>query len=85
MAGNRGPGVGCPENNRIDEGEWALNDVQGPRRYMVGDRIIVELDLEHWTNLGKVFVAFAHETDPLTEVFSRPRRSGGTGDRHRQD
>ena len=36
---------------------------------MVGDRIVIELDLEHWTNLGRVFVAFTHETDPLTEIY----------------
>jgi hypothetical protein len=46
-----------------------LNDVQGPRQYMVGDRIVLELDLEHRTNLGRVFVAFTHETDPLTEIY----------------
>jgi hypothetical protein len=56
-------------NNRIDEGERALNDVQRPRRYMLGDRIVVELDLEHRMNLGRVFVAFHHETDPLTEFY----------------
>jgi hypothetical protein len=56
-------------NNRIDEGERALNDVQGPRRYMVGDRIVVELDLEHRMNLARIFVAFHHETDPLTEFY----------------
>ncbi len=58
-----------PGTNRIDEGERALNDVQGPRRYMVGDRIVVELDLEHRMNLGRVFVAFHHETDPMTEIY----------------
>jgi hypothetical protein len=36
---------------------------------MVGDRIVVELDLEHRTNLGRVFVAFTHDTDPLTELY----------------
>ena len=36
---------------------------------MVGDRIVLELDLEHRTNLGRVFVAFTHETDPLTEIY----------------
>jgi hypothetical protein len=56
-------------NNRIDEGERALNDLQEPRRYMVGDRIVVELDLEHRMNLARVFVAFHHETDPLTEFY----------------
>jgi hypothetical protein len=56
-------------NNRIDEGERALNDLQRPRRYMVGDRIVVELDLEHRMNLARVFVAFHHETDPLTEFY----------------
>ncbi|MDQ3636809.1 MAG: hypothetical protein M3426_02270 [Actinomycetota bacterium] len=46
-----------------------MNDDGGPRQYMVGDRIVVELDLEHRTNLGRVFVAFTHETDPLTELY----------------
>ncbi len=46
-----------------------MSDSQGPRRYMVGDRILLELDLEHRTNLGRVFVAFTHETDPLTEFY----------------
>ena len=46
-----------------------MNDDEGPRRYMVGDRVVVELDLEHRTNLGRVFVAFTHETDPLTELY----------------
>ncbi len=36
---------------------------------MVGDRIVVELDLEHQMNLARVFVAFHHETDPLTEFY----------------
>ncbi len=31
--------------------------------------IRVELDLEHRTNLGRVFVAFTNETDPLTEFY----------------
>ncbi len=49
---------------------------------MVGDRIVVELDLEHRTNLGRIFVAFTHETDPLTELyfeatsFPEERRAG---------
>jgi hypothetical protein len=51
---------------------------------MVGDRITVELDLEHRTNLGRIFVAFTHETDPLTELyfeatsFPEERRVGAT-------
>ena len=51
---------------------------------MVGDRIVVELDLEHRTNLGRIFVAFTHETDPLTELyfeatsFPDERRVGAT-------
>ena len=51
---------------------------------MVGDRVVVELDLEHRTNLGRVFVAFTHETDPLTELyfeatsFPEDRQAGGT-------
>ena len=66
------------------EGERALNDDGGPRQYMVGDRIVVELDLEHRTNLGRIFVAFTHETDPLTELyfeatsFPEERRVGAT-------
>ncbi|HLL56791.1 MAG TPA: hypothetical protein VK359_02595 [Rubrobacteraceae bacterium] len=55
--------------NRIEEGEWALSDGQGVRRYMAGDRILVELDLEYRANLGRVFVAFTHGTDPLTEFY----------------
>ncbi len=46
-----------------------MSNVQGPQRYMVGDIIRVELDLEHRTNLGRVFVAFTNETDPLTEFY----------------
>ncbi len=46
-----------------------MNDDGVPRQYMVGDRIVVELDLEHRTNLGRVFVAFTHDTDPLTELY----------------
>ena len=46
-----------------------MNDDGGPRQYMVGDRIVVELDLEHRTNLSRIFVAFTHETDPLTELY----------------
>lgn len=46
-----------------------MNDDGRPRQYMVGDRIVVELDLEHRTNLGRVFVAFTHDTDPLTELY----------------
>jgi len=53
----------------VDEGEWTLSDVQGSQRYMVGDIIRVELDLEHRTNLGRVFVAFTNQTDPLTEFY----------------
>ena len=61
-----------------------MNDDGGPRQYMVGDRIVVELDLEHRTNLGRIFVAFTHETDPLTELyfeatsFPEERRVGAT-------
>ncbi|MGH3088763.1 MAG: hypothetical protein ACRDSJ_15770 [Rubrobacteraceae bacterium] len=39
------------------------------RRYMAGDVIRVELDLEHRMNLSRVFAAFSHETDHLTEFF----------------
>ena len=37
---------------------------------MVGDRIVIELDLEHRTNLGRVFVAFTHETASRAARFS---------------
>jgi hypothetical protein len=53
----------------VDEGEWTLSDVQESQRYMVGDIIRVELDLEHRTNLSRVFVAFTNQTDPLTEFY----------------
>ena len=51
---------------------------------MVGDKIVVEVDLEHRANLGRIFVAFTHETDPLTELyfeatsFPEERRAGTT-------
>ena len=51
---------------------------------MVGDKIVVEVDLEHRANLGRIFVAFTHETDPLTELyfeatsFPEERRVGAT-------
>ena len=39
------------------------------RRYMAGDVIRMGLVLEHAANLSRVFVAFSHERDPLTEFY----------------
>ncbi len=39
------------------------------RRYMAGDVIRLELALEHAANLARVFVAFSHERDRLTEFY----------------
>ena len=44
-------------------------DDGGGRRYVAGDVIRVELTLEHAMNLARVFVAFSHERDPLTEFY----------------
>lgn len=41
----------------------------GGKRYVAGDVIRMELALEHSTNLARVFVAFSHERDPLTEFY----------------
>lgn len=39
------------------------------RRYMAGDGIHLELTLHHAANLARVFVAFSHEGDRLTELY----------------
>jgi hypothetical protein len=39
------------------------------QRYMAGDVIRIGLVLEHATNLARVFVAFSHEQDHLTELY----------------
>lgn len=39
------------------------------RRYMAGDVVRMGLVLEHSANLSRVFVAFSHERDPLTELY----------------
>ncbi len=39
------------------------------RWYMAGDVIRLELALEHAANLARVFVAFSHERDRLTELY----------------
>ena len=44
-------------------------DEGGGRRYVAGDVIRMELALEHAMNLARVFVAFSHERDPLTEFY----------------
>ena len=43
--------------------------MDGGRRYMAGDIVRAELVLEHAANLSRVFVAFSHERDPLTELY----------------
>ena len=39
------------------------------QRYMAGDVIRIGLVLEHAANLARVFVAFSHEQDRLTELY----------------
>lgn len=39
------------------------------RQYMAGDVIRLELVLEHAANLARLFVAFSHEQDRLTELY----------------
>ncbi len=46
-----------------------MDDGSGGRRYVAGDVIRMELALEHAMNLARVFVAFSHERDPLTEFY----------------
>ena len=54
-------------SGRLRKGD-ALMDGDG-RRYVAGDVIRMELTLEHSMNLSRVFVAFSHERDPLTEFY----------------
>jgi hypothetical protein len=49
--------------------EGGQMDVPGRRRYIAGDTIRLELFVEHATNLSRLFVAFSHERDPLTEIY----------------
>jgi hypothetical protein len=46
-----------------------MDEGGGGRRYVAGDLIRMELALEHAMNLARVFVAFSHERDPLTEFY----------------
>ena len=46
-----------------------MDDGGGRRRYVAGDVVRMELSLEHQMNLSRVFVAFSHERDPLTEFY----------------
>ena len=46
-----------------------MDDGGSGKRYVAGDVIRMELALEHSTNLARVFVAFSHERDPLTEFY----------------
>jgi len=39
------------------------------KRYMAGDTIRLELVVEHATNLSRLFVAFSHERDAMTEMY----------------
>ena len=59
-------------------------DGVGGRRYVAGDVIRMELALEHSANLARVFVAFSHDNDPLTELYfettSFPPAEAGTVD-----
>lgn len=43
--------------------------MDGGRRYMAGDIVRAELVLEHAANLSRIFVAFSHKRDPLTELY----------------
>lgn len=43
--------------------------MDGERRYMAGDIVRMGLVLEHAANLSRIFVAFSHERDPLTELY----------------
>ena len=54
---------------RTEQGEAVLESPSALRRYMAGDVIRLDLVLEHATNLARVFVAFSHERDPLTELY----------------
>ena len=63
MAGATLHGVGCPRHLR----EVSL--VDGGRRYMAGDVVRMGLILEHAAYLSRLFVAFSHQRDPLTELY----------------
>lgn len=43
--------------------------MDGQRRYMAGDTIRLELTVEHEANLSRLFAAFSHERDAMTEVY----------------
>ena len=58
------------------------------QRYMAGDVIRIGLVLEHAANLARVFVAFSHEQDHLTELYFETTslfesEEGPTGDAKR--
>ncbi len=50
------------------------------RRYMAGDVVRLEIVLEHAANLARVFVAFSHEQDHLTELYFETTSSFVTED-----
>ena len=54
--------------------------MNGGRRYMAGDVVRMELVLEHAANLSRVFVAFSHERDPLTELYFEANHLPAEGD-----
>lgn len=43
--------------------------MDGERRYMAGDIVRMEIVLVHAANLSRIFVAFSHDRDPLTELY----------------
>jgi hypothetical protein len=43
--------------------------MEGRRRYMAGDTIRLRLAVEHAANLSRLFVAFSHEHDAMTEIY----------------
>jgi hypothetical protein len=43
--------------------------MDGRKRYMVGDTIRLRLTIEHAANLSRLFVAFSHERDAMTEIY----------------
>jgi hypothetical protein len=61
---------------RTDEGEWALNNVQGPRRYMVKTGIVVEVNQEHRTSLQNDILSRRLESN--FEIFSKSPDRGAT-------
>ena len=46
-----------------------MESASAVRRYMAGDVVRLELVLEHATNLARIFVAFSHEHEHLTELY----------------